>query len=41
LLNAQLELTGARFDRTIFYLDLTRAVGRLHEAAVERPTTQP
>lgn len=28
LLNAQLQLTGARFDRTIFYLDLLRAVGR-------------
>jgi outer membrane protein TolC len=29
LLNAQLQLTGARFDRTVFFLDLIRASGRL------------
>jgi outer membrane protein TolC len=43
LLNSQLQLTSARFDRTIFYLDLVRATGRLHEIATspEVPTTQP
>ncbi|HSI34495.1 MAG TPA: TolC family protein, partial [Tepidisphaeraceae bacterium] len=29
LLSAQLLLTGAKFDRTVFYLDLLRATGRL------------
>jgi outer membrane protein len=29
LLNAQLQLTGARFDRDVFYLDLVRATGGL------------
>jgi outer membrane protein len=32
-LNAQLQLTSAKFDRAIFYLDLIRATGRLHEIA--------
>ena len=29
LLNSELQLTGARFDRTVFYLDLVRATGRM------------
>jgi outer membrane protein len=29
LLNAQLQLTGAQFDRAVFYLNLVRASGRL------------
>jgi outer membrane protein len=33
LLNAQLQLTSARFDRTVFYLDLVRATGRMREVA--------
>jgi hypothetical protein len=33
VLNSHLQLTSARFDRTIFYLDLVRATGRLHEIA--------
>jgi outer membrane protein TolC len=43
LLNSQLQLTSARFDRTIFYLDLVRATGRLDEIATSPmvPTTQP
>ncbi len=44
LLNAQLQLTGARFDETIFFLDLTRAIGRLPEVAsarVTQPATMP
>lgn len=43
LLNAELQLTSAQFDRTVFYLDLTRATGRLHEVASTQPaaTTQP
>lgn len=43
LLNAQLLLTGAKFDRTVFYLDLLRATGALPEithAAATRPTTR-
>jgi outer membrane protein TolC len=47
LLNAQLQLTSAQFDRTVFYLDLLRATGRLPEVAgpnappaATQPTTQ-
>jgi hypothetical protein len=40
LLSAQLQLTSANFDRTIFYLDLIRATGRLPEVAVT-PATRP
>lgn len=29
LLNSELQLTGAKFDRTVFYLDLVRATGRM------------
>jgi outer membrane protein len=42
LLNSQLALTSARFDRTVFYLDLCRAGGNLVERVAQRlPTTQP
>ena len=43
LLNAELQLTSAQFDRTIFYLDLVRATGHLHEVAATgpSPTTKP
>jgi outer membrane protein TolC len=45
LLNSQLQLTGAEFDRTVFYLDLVRATGRLFEvaatAAAAPPATAP
>ena len=41
LLNSELLLTGAQFDRTIFYLDLVRATGRLTDVSVLPPATQP
>jgi outer membrane protein len=45
LLNAQLQLTSARFDRTLAYLELARAGGRLRwrleNTASTAPTTQP
>lgn len=42
LLNAQLQLTAARFDRAVFYLDLKRATGRLIAApAKNQPSTRP
>jgi outer membrane protein len=43
LLDAQLQLTGARFDRAVFYLDLKRAAGRLVPAPLPatRPATRP
>lgn len=46
LLNSQLQLTSAKFDRTVFYLDLLRATGTLHEvaagpAASTAPATAP
>jgi outer membrane protein len=47
LLNAQLLLTSAQFDRTVFYLDLLRATGHLPEIAgpnapaANAATTQP
>lgn len=40
LLNSQLQLAGATYDRTVFYLDLIRATGRL-VAEAATPTTQP
>jgi outer membrane protein len=47
-LNAELQLTGAKFDRAVFYLDLVRATGRMNEVARDgaaapttRPTTRP
>ncbi len=47
LLNSQLQLTSAQFDRTIFYLDLVRSTGRLPtvvtdtSTATTQPATQP
>jgi outer membrane protein len=43
LLAAQLQLTGARFDRAVFYLDLKRAAGRLvpQRPPATVPTTTP
>jgi outer membrane protein TolC len=51
LLNSELLLTGAQFDRTVFYLDLVRATGRLTDlsalpppssaAAATQPATRP
>jgi outer membrane protein len=41
LLNSQLQLTGDLFDRTIFYLDLIRATGRLPQVLSAAPATQP
>jgi outer membrane protein TolC len=41
LLNSQLQLTGAQFDRTIFYLDLLRATGHMFEVAATAAMTQP
>ena len=41
LLNSELLLTGAQFDRTIFYLDLVRATGRLTDVSVLPPTSAP
>jgi outer membrane protein TolC len=35
LLTAQLDLTSAEFDQTVFYLDLLRAMGTLQQVAVE------
>jgi outer membrane protein len=45
LLDAQLRLTGALFDRTVFYLDLIRSTGQLVETmgnvvAATQPTTR-
>lgn len=42
LLTSQLDLASAEYDRTVFYLDLLRATGRLSAAEVDvttRPTT--
>jgi outer membrane protein TolC len=48
LLNSELLLTGAEFDRTVFYLDLIRATGRLTDVSVlpsagevTKPATAP
>ena len=45
LLNAQLQLTSARFDRTLSFLSLARATGslrqRLETTATAAPTTIP
>ncbi|HEX8910753.1 MAG TPA: TolC family protein, partial [Humisphaera sp.] len=44
VLNAELQLTGTEFDRTVFYLDLIRATGRLQEAtaaALAKPVPAP
>jgi outer membrane protein len=43
LLQAQLLLTSARFDRTVFYLDLLRAMGQLtgRAASTTQPATRP
>lgn len=41
LLNAQLQLTSARFDRSVFYLDLLRATGQLMPYFDGLPTSQP
>lgn len=38
LLNSQLQLNSAQFDRSVFYLDLLRTTGKL---PVGLPTTQP
>jgi outer membrane protein TolC len=49
LLNSELQLTGAQFDRTVYYLDLVRATGRMGDvtgagllspAAATRPATR-
>jgi outer membrane protein TolC len=45
LLNAQLQLAGAQYDRTVFYLNLVRATGQLLDAvpptSSSSPTTAP
>jgi len=42
LLNAELQLSGARYDRTVFYLNLVRATGQLLTAVPPAsPTTAP
>ena len=43
LLSAELQLTSARFDRTLSYLSLARATGTLRQRleATTRPTTAP
>jgi outer membrane protein TolC len=42
LLNSQLSLTSATFDRTVFYLDLCRAGGNLVDRVAQPlPTTRP
>lgn len=41
LLSAQLELTSAQFDRTIFYLELLRAIGALVPNDLAQPATRP
>jgi outer membrane protein TolC len=46
LLNAQLQLASAQFDRNVFFLDLVRASGRLNKAvsfnaATTAPATAP
>jgi outer membrane protein TolC len=43
LLSAELQLTSARFDRTLSYLSLARATGTLRQRleATTRPTTEP
>jgi outer membrane protein TolC len=42
LLDAQLQLTSAQFDRSVFYLDLLRAAGLLNKPqALAIPTTRP
>jgi outer membrane protein TolC len=40
LLSAQLQLTGARYDRIVFYLDLIRGIGRLTPFSLQ-PVTHP
>jgi len=37
LLNSQLQLTSAEFDRTVFYLDLVRATGRMGDVVLPGP----
>lgn len=44
VLNSELQLTGVRFDRAVFLLDLTRAIGVLPEVTMQaatRPATLP
>jgi outer membrane protein TolC len=41
MLNAQLQLSSAMFDRTVFYLDLVRATGQLVDIAGTAPSTRP
>jgi len=44
LLSAQLQLTSAQFDRTVYYLDLLRQTGRMTVNEVihrQATTTQP
>ena len=41
LLSAQLQLTSARFDRSVFYLNLLRADGQLLPYFGSRSTSQP
>ncbi len=41
VLNAKLALTSATFDRTVFYLDLVRATGRLAGPAATSASAQP
>ena len=41
LLSAQLNLTSARFDRSVFYLNLLRASGQLLPYVGGKPTSRP
>jgi len=41
VLNSQLQLTSAEFDRSIFYLDLLRATGKLPVNLPVRPLNKP
>jgi outer membrane protein len=41
LLSAQLQLTSARFDRTLSYLELARSTGRLRWRLENTPSTAP
>jgi outer membrane protein TolC len=41
LLSAQLQLTSARFDRTLAYLELARSTGRLRWRLENTPSSAP
>lgn len=41
LLTAELQLTSEQYDRTVFFLDLVRSTGRLHDVVAPPPPVTP